>query len=289
MAAATVTGNSFIKGDVITAMINEQMVGKEKLMGLASDLGRLPQGVQAGDTFSIIKVAHLGEMVDLVKGESIALEDLETTKSSETIEHKGRGFKLYDIERETVIGGKSILDKKIADLAEIRVRAIEKSLGGKIVDAPLQYATASATAITATEINTSLQTGFGDAQDTDEFAGIVVNSRIATSFYSMNEFVKADYTFTKDGNGIVRGGVIGTFRGIPVIMSDVTTYDTSKSECVSFIIKKGSLGYKKVAGEVEVQRNAAKKCDEVYDDIMFVTGVTNDAGIVVMRKTLPTE
>ncbi|MBP3889554.1 MAG: hypothetical protein J6F30_18185 [Cellulosilyticum sp.] len=278
--------NTLLKSEVITQMINEQMKGKEKLMGLASDKGNLPNGVQAGDTFTMIKVAHLGEMVDLVKGQTIALEDLQTTKSSEVIEHKAKGFQLYDIERETTIGGKSILDKKIADMADIRVRAIEKSLGEKLAKAPLKYACSEADTLLAREINTALQTAFGDAQDTDEFAGIVVNSRVATGFYAMPEFVKADYTFTKDGNGVVRGGVIGTFRGIPVIMSDVTTYDTAKSECVTFIIKKGALGYKKVAGEVEVARNASKKCDEVYDDLMFVTGVIDDTGVVVVRKTI---
>lgn len=276
--------NTLLKSEVITQMINEQMKGKEKLMALAGDMGNLPNGVQAGDTFSIIKVAHLGEMVDLVKGETIALEDLQTTKSSETIEHKAKGFQLYDIEKETTIGGKSILDKKIGDMADIRVRAIEKSLGGKLLNAPLKYATAAADKVTADEINNALQVAFGDAQDTDDFAGIVVNSRVATGFYSMPEFVKADYTFTKDGNGVVRGGVIGTFRGIPVIMSDVTTY--VGSECVTFIIKKGSLGYKKVAGEVEVSRNASKKCYEVYDDLLFVSGVIDDSGVVVLRKTI---
>lgn len=276
--------NTLLKSEVVTQMINEQMKGREKLMALAGDMGSLPNGVQAGDSFSIIKVAHLGEMVDLTKGQTIALEDLQTTKSSETIEHKAKGFQLYDIEKETTIGGKSILDKKIGDMADIRVRAIEKSLGSKLLNAPLKYATAGTDKVTADEINQALQVAFGDAQDTDDFAGIVVNSRVATGFYSMPEFVKADFTFTKDGNGVVRGGVIGTFRGIPVIMSDVTTY--VGSECVTFIIKKGALGYKKVAGEVEISRNASKKADEVYDDLMFVTGVIDDSGVVVLRKTI---
>lgn len=276
--------NTLLKSEVITQMINEQMTGREKLMALAGDMGNLPNGVQAGDTFSIIKVAHLGEMVDLVKGQTIALEDLQTTKSSEVIEHRAKGFALYDIEKETTIGGKSILDKKIGDMASIRVRSIEKSLGAKLLEAPLKYATVGTDKVTADEINNALQVAFGDAQDTDDFAGIVVNSRVATGFYSMPEFVKADYTFTKDGNGVVRGGVIGTFRGIPVIMSDITTM--VGAECVTFIIKKGALGYKKVAGEVEISRNASKKADEVYDDLMFVTGVIDDGGVVVLRKTI---
>lgn len=276
--------NTLLKSEVITQMVNEKMKGKEKLLGLAGDLGNLPNGVQAGDTFTMIKFKHLAEMVDLEKGGTIATENIVSTKSSETIEHKAKGIKLLDIERETTIGGKSVLDMKIEDMADIRVRAIEKSLGDKLVQAPLKYAVAGVNAITANEINLALQTGFGDDQDTDSFAGIVVNSRVATGFYSMDEFVKADLTHTAQGNGIVRGGVIGTFRGIPVIMSDVTTY--VGSECVTFIIKKNSIGYKTVAGEVEVARNASQKATEVFDDLMFVTGITDDTGVVVLRKTI---
>lgn len=278
--------NTLLQSDVITGMINEAMVGKEKLMGLASNLGNLPNGVHAGGTFTMVKYQHLGEMVDLVKGESIALEDLVATESQETIEHKAKGYIVYDIESETTIGGKSLVDNKIADMADIRVRAIEKSLGGKMAKAPLKYAVASATVVTEDEINLALQQAFGDDQDYDTFAGIVVNSKVATGFYTMNGFVKADLTHTQDGNGIVKGGIIGTFRGVDVIMSDVTTYDTTKNECLTFIVKKGAIGYKVQAGEVEVDRVASKKADAVYDDIMFVTGVISDAGVCVLKKTI---
>ena len=276
--------NTLLKSEVITQMVNEKMKGKEKLMALAGDLGNLPNGVQAGDTFTMVKFKHLGEMVDLEKGDTIPTEDIVSTKSSEVIEHKAKGVKLFDIERETTIGGKSVLDMKIEDLASIRVRAIEKSLGDKLVKAPLKYAVGSADALLAVEINTALQTAFGDSQDTDEFAGIVVNSKVATNFYSMDEFVKSDYTHTQNGNGIVSGGIIGTFRGIPVLMSDVTTY--VGGECVTYIIKKNAIGYKTVAGEVEVSRNASQKATEVFDDILFVTGITDDTGVVVLRKTI---
>ncbi len=278
--------NTLLQSDVITRMINEAMTGKEKLMGLASDLGNLPNGVHAGNTFTIVKYQHLGEMVDLAKGDTIALEDLVATESQETIEHKAKGFTIFDIEKETTISGKSLLDSKIADMADIRVRAIEKSLGGKMAKAPLKYAVASATAVTEAEINLALQQAFGDDQDYDTFAGIVVNSKVATGFYTMDGFVKADLTHTQGGNGIVKGGVIGTFRGIPVIMSDVTTYDTTKNECLTFIVKNGAIGFKIQAGEVEVARVAGKKANEVYDDLMFLTGIINDAGVCVLRKTI---
>lgn len=278
--------NVLIKGDVISRIINEKMVGREKLLSLASDMGTLNNGVQAGDTVSVIKFAHLSEATDITKGTPIALEDVEATKSSETIEHKGKGFVIYDIEANTTIGGKDIVTKKAEDVADVFVRAMEKSLGGKLVNAPLKFATASADAITATEINSALANAFGDDQDVDTIAGIVVNSKVATGFYAMPEFVSADLTHTQGGNGVVRNGLIGYFRGMPVFMSDVCTYDSTKAECVSFIIKKESIGYKRVFGEVEPTRNASLKRTEVYGDIAYFTAILDDTGVVVMRKTI---
>lgn len=274
--------NQLLSSEVITQLVNEQMVGKEKLMGLASDLGSLPNGVQAGDTFSMLKVAHLSEMVDLAKGNTIPTEDIQVTKSSETIEHKAKGVTLYDIEKETTIGGKSMLDLKIADMAELRVRAIEKSLGGKLENAPLTYAS---NAMNESVLIDGIEKAFGDSQDADSFSGIVINSALASAFLKMDGFIKTEVTYTADGNGIVRNGQLGVWRGIPVIMSNPTTVSSDGSMHLTFVIKKNSIGYKTVAGQVEVSRNASKKCDEVYDDLMFVTGVIDDTGVLVISTT----
>ena len=274
--------NTLLKSEVITQLINEQMKGKEKLMGLASDLGSLPNGVQAGDTFSMLKVAHLTEMVDLTKGDVIPTEDIQVTKSSETIEHKAKGFTLYDIEKETTIGGKSMLDLKINDMADLRVRAIEKSLGDKLVNAPLTYASND---MNEQVLIDGLEKAFGDSQDADDFAGIIINSALANDFLKMDGFIKTDITYTAEGNGIVRNGQLGVWRGIPVIMSNVCTVSTDSEMYSTFVIKKNSIGYKTVAGQVEVSRNASKKCDEVYDDLMFVTSVIDDTGVLVISTT----
>lgn len=46
------------------------------------------------------------------------------------------------------------------------------------------------------------------------------------------------------GNGLVRNGLLGFFRGIPVYVSDKGTYNGTSNECITFIIKKNALGYK---------------------------------------------
>ena len=283
--------NTLVDSKVVTQMVNEKMKGKGVLANLAVSLGNLPNGVHEGGTWVIEKFAHLGEMVNLAKGDAIPLEDIKATESQESIEHKAKGFIVYDIEKETSIGGHSIIDMKSEDLARIRVRALEKSLGSKLVNAPLQYAASSADNITVDDINEALVTAFGDDLDETEFTdgGIVINSKLLNAVMKMDEFVKIDRTYAKAGNGIIRNGLVGFWRGyIPVFLSDVTTYDTTKNECITYILKNGAIGYKDVAGELEVARNASKKADELYDDYMFVTGVINDTKAVVVRKTIPT-
>lgn len=273
--------NNLLNGEVITQLIGESMKSKEKLMGLASDLGSLPNGLHQGDSYSMIKVAHLGEMVDLAKGDTIPTEDIQVTKSQETIEHKGKGVILYDYERETSVGGRSMLDLKIQDMADIRVRAVEKSLGAKLLQAPLQYVSNGMNESTLID---GFESAFGDDQDADDFAGIVINSALASDFLAMDGFIQSNITYTADGNGIVRNGQLGVWRGIPVIMSNVATFDEAEDMYATYVIKKNAVGYKTVAGQVEISRNSAKKADEVYDDLMFVTGIINDTGVLVIKS-----
>lgn len=274
--------NQLLNGEIITSMINEQMTGKEKLMGLAGNLGDLPNGIQQGDSYSVIKFNHLGEMVILSKGDTIPLEDIVATKTSETVEHFCKGFTIFDVEKECSIGGRSVLDLKVSDLADIRVRAIEKSLGRKLLNAPLQYVS---NAMNESTLIDAMQVAFSDRQDYDSFAGIVINSFVAKDFYTMEGFVKADLTYTQAGNGIVKNGCIGYYRGIPVVMSDVCTYDPVDDMYVTYVIKKNSIGYQVQAGQVEISRNASKKSDEIYDDILFVTAITDDTGVLCIKTT----
>ena len=145
----------------------------------------------------------------------------------------------------------------------------------------LKVKTASKTEITSEELNKGLQM-YGDEQDVTDFHGILVNSLVASSFYKMPEFVKADYTYNGvNGNGIVHNNCIGTFRGIPVVMSDFNTY--KDGECVTVIVKKHSLGKMPKRG---VLCEAGKKATAVYSDEIGALKLINNEGVVVLRNTI---
>ena len=151
---------------------------------------------------------------------------------------------------------------------------------------PLKSAAVGAKAITADEINTAMLL-FGDEQDTEEMSAILVHSLVAGRFYNMTEFVGAGRTDTVAGNGIVSNGVIGYFRGIPVIMSYKGTYDSVKAECITLIIKKDVLAYmEKRTMDVVEEREEKLHCSDIVGAYTYAVALINDAGVVVVRKTI---
>jgi hypothetical protein len=89
------------------------------------------------------------------------------------------------------------------------------------------------------------------------------------------------------GNGIVRNGLVGYYRGIPVFMANHGTYDSTTSECLTFIIKKNSLGFMtKRDISTEIKREPEYLRSTVYSNMIYACKLLADDGIVLMRKTI---
>ena len=275
---------AIIVADVYANLVTEKTLGKVKISQLADTLGVLTGEVGNTVTFPMFKA--LSDAVLMAKGDSITPEQLAQTSSNKTIMQYGKGVKVYDIEDLTALG--RMLENGAEQQARIFARALDNEMVKDIdTNVILKSATVGANAITETELIAGFQ-NFGDDQDNGSFAGIVVNSLLAPSFYSMNGFIKSDVTYSKEGNGVITNGVIGYYRGsIPVILSDVNTFDSTKSECKSYIIKKGALGImpkRKVF--VEEQRHAETKSTDLYADYIFACGLIQKDGVAVLRKTI---
>ena len=130
---------------------------------------------------------------------------------------------------------------------------------------------------------------FGDNVDYDTFSGIAINSKLLPSFIVMDSFVSVEKTFTNEGNGLIKNGLVGYWLGIPVIVTNNGTYDGSANECKTYFIKKGALGYVKQEDvNVEVEREAKLLCNDIVVSDLYATKVMDTDGIVIIRKTLPT-
>ncbi|OFI04965.1 hypothetical protein CLOACE_20360 [Clostridium acetireducens DSM 10703] len=267
---------------VYAGLVREKFEGKVKIAGLATNLGIL-KNTTVGDTVTFPKFKTISDCEEVVKGKQSTISELEQTSSQAKIKMIDKIVRVYDIDDMTAMGNH--IEEASKQQAIVFARKLDKDLVEEALTSPLKSATANAKAITADEINQALLL-FGDEQDTDEMAGIVVNSLVASSFYNMNEFVTSR-TDTMSGNGIVRNGCIGFFRGIPVFMADHGTYDSTKNEAVSFIIKKNSLAYmEKRDIDIVEEREEKLHCSDIVGDYIYACKLINDSGVVVLRKTI---
>ena len=273
--------------EVFSEVLAEKVKGQVKISQFAVELQGLSEFAEEGDKVSFPRWSALSDAEDLVKGDAITAEQLAQTKVTKEIRHKAKGVTIFDIDAKE--GKGNFLENAVLQQARIFAKAYDDELVKDIdANATLKLATDSNAEITENELIKGFNL-FGDAQDNDSFASIVINSRLLPSFYGMQGFVSKDKTYVADGNGVIVNGVVGYYRGtIPVVLSNVNTYDSAKNECKTYIIKKGALGKKsKTNGtNIEVERDASKKATNVYADDMFVCGLIDTEGVAILRMTI---
>lgn len=274
--------------EVYASLTREKFEGKVKVANLATNLGYL-SNTTVGDTVTFPKFKTLSDVEEMVKGTALVPDSLEQTSSQATIKQFGKATRIFDMDNITAFGNQ--VQEAATQHGILFARNLDLGLIEEALTSPLVEGTANANAITATEIMKGLNL-FGDERDTDDFAGIVVNSLLADSFYSMNEFVSREKTYTTDGNGVVRNGVIGYFLNIPVYLADhskgeIGTYNSVTGGCQTFIIKKNSLAYMtKRDINIELEREAKLKATDVVADFIYATKLVNDNGVVVLKQTV---
>lgn len=276
---------AFIKPEVYSSIVTEKIKGKMVVTHLADDLGVLSGSV--GETVSFPMFEPIGEATELTKGNGIQEQELTQVDSKATIKQVAApGIVVYDVENLTALGNQ--VENGAMQQGNSIARKVDTDLLAECDKTTLKLAVSGANDITADELNRALCL-FGDEQETEDMAGIVVNSLVSPSFYGMSEFVNSNLTHTTEGNGVVRNGLLGYFRGIPVFLSDKGTLDTSKNECKSYIIKKHALAKmfksEKVC-DVEIERQAKYKRTAIYTDAIYAVKMVNTEGVVVLRKTI---
>ncbi|WP_123052967.1 hypothetical protein [Clostridium sp. JN-1] len=269
--------------EVYSQVTREKFEGKIRVALLASALGDL-QNTTVGETIHFPKFRTIGDANTVVKGTQSPIQSLDQDDSTAKIVMKDSIVRVYDIDDMTALGNQ--IEEASSQQAVVFSRSLDGDLITEASTTPLKTATASAIAITAAELDTALA-NFGDDADVDDMAGIVVNSRIDSSFYSMDEFVDVNKTFTQAGNGIVRNGMIGYFRGIPVFHSNHSTFDATSNECKSFIIKKNALAYmEKRAIDIKEEREEKLHASDIVGTYIYATKLIDDSGVIMMKKTI---
>lgn len=275
-------GNLIIP-EVYAGIVREKFEGKVKVANLATDLGIL-KNTTVGDTVTFPKFRTITDPVEVIKGQAIDVETLEQTSSQAIIKQVGKAVRVYDIDDLTAFG--NFIQEAATQQATVFARKLDLDLIEEAKTSVLKHSVADATKLTSTDLNEALNL-YGDEQDTEDFAGIVINSLLLPSLYEMNEFIDKTRTIVSDENGIVRNGLVGFYRNIPIFLSDHGTYDDANQAPISLIIKKNSLAYMtKREINIELEREAKYKATDVVADFIYAVKLVDDAGVVVLQKTV---
>lgn len=272
---------NLIKPEVYAGIVTEKFKGKAILSNFAMDLGELSGKI--GDTISFPMFNQIGSAKVLNKGDGIDEEELTQKETKATIKQMAApGVLIYDVDDLTALG--NFVENGAMQQGTVLARGLDSDLFKEALTSKLKVKTTNKNVLMSDDLNRGFAM-FGDEQNVEDMACIICHSIVASSFYNMPEFVKADYTFNGKGNGIVHNNCIGHFRGVPVFMSDKDTM--VDGECVTIIVKKNALAKMKKRGiNVESERQAKFKRTALYADYIYAVKLVNTEGVVVLRNTI---
>lgn len=267
--------------DVYASLVREKIAGKVKIAQWAENLGALVDK-EVGETITFPVWSYIGDAEDIVPGTPMTAVEMEQTSSTATIKMiAAPGVKVYDYDNVTALG--RAIDEGADQQATAVARKLDADLIADANKTAFKKQIAKKNEITEDELLDCLAL-YGDDRDVNAFHGIACHSNFAKSFYKMDGFVKSDITHVSAGNGIVTNGVIGSYMGLPVVLSD-RLYDATNQEGYLLFIKKGSLGYMpKEVPFVETERVASERRTTVYTSQIYATKLTDEAGIVIAKN-----
>lgn len=245
----------------------------------------VPEITSIGDTVHFPTFNRISDAEEMTTGTALTPDRVNMTDNTATVKQTGKAVSVYDAEALSIKG--AVLDNMATQIAEVMNEKVEKDLVSEMdSNAVYKSPVAAADKITSDEIQEGMKL-FKDKRDSSSFAGILINSRLVPSFMSMPEFVDSTKTFQQNGNGVIEDGVLGFYYQIPVIVTDVNTYDDTASECKTYIVKKNALGkIVKRDINVEEQRQILAKKTDIAADTLYAVKLIDSKGVVICRKTV---
>ena len=286
---ANTVNKNVIVPEVYAGLVREKIAGRVQVAQFLKTIDTLRNDV--GETITMPAWSYVGDASDWTVGTAMTTKSMVQTKKTSTVKAVAApGIAIYDYDNEVALGdsiNEAARQQAISIARKIDIDAINAAYG-----TPLKQALATKDAITQTEILSALGV-YGDERDAEDFSrgGIVMHSSFADDLYGMDLFTSRERTTVAAGseNGITKNGVIGQFLGIDVVLSD-RLYDSATSEPYLMFIKNDSIGWiPKEAPFVETERDASKRLTNIYCSEFYAMALVRDDGIVLCKKTLPTQ
>lgn len=277
---------SIIIPEVFADAVNAKMDTSLRIGRVAFDATSLVPAVkEAGDTIHFPKINRVASAVNVVKGTAMTPSVIDMTDATTSIQWVGCPLRVYDSELAQIQG--AVMDNLVTQVSDAMAKRVDNDLVTAMdTDAIYKSPVAGANAITSAELQTAIS-NFGDDIDTDSFSAIIINSRLVSSFVGMDEFVNTARTYQTSNNGIVVNGLVGHYMGIPIITCNNNTFDSTKSECKTYIVKTNSLGYvfqKDI--KIEEDRQALLLATDIVASSLYACKLIDNKGVVIARKTV---
>lgn len=279
---------ALIEPKIYESLVREKYEGKSIMRQLSEDLGML-QNTTVGGTVVFPQWSKLSAAENMTaftsETDRLTAQKLAQTSTNAEVKQYGKAIYVRDLEDMKALGDQvneaafqtghvisRAVDRDLFDSALENVNDVIKTTGGKITDAQLMEA-----------LNE-----FGDEQDVESIAGIVINSALIPSFVESRLFIDATTTTAAGfiGNGIVTNGLLGFYRGIPIYLSNKET-ERTQGTYQSLIIKKGALGYmEKRALDVEEDRQPMSGGSNIVTNLVFANHIVRNTDVVTIETTI---
>lgn len=251
-------------------LVRETYESKAIMRSLASNVGILDIH-QQGQTIVFPRWARIGDAEDMTDftmttGELTA-EALAQNSSEAIVKQIGKAVYVRDFDNLTALGNhiqEAALQTGVVLAREVDLDLLNDVTSGGIV--------VPSTGTVTNDINAMFDV-FGDDQDVDGFAGFVVHSSYISNLLTSNLFVDATTTTAFDGSGIVRNGLVGFYRGVPVYLSNrMADTRATLANAKMILLRKEAVGYmEKRAIMVEEDRQPKKGGSDIVSNLMYAT------------------
>ena len=279
---ANTINTNVIVPDVYAQLVRDKIAGKVKVAQFLVNLGDLHGKV--GETLTMPKWGYIGDAKDWNIATPMDVTQMKQTSTKATIKAiQAPAVKVADYDDEVELG--NAIEEASNQQAIGVARKYDTDAIAEALTSPLKYQLATKNVVTQDEMISILGL-YGDDRDTADFDAIVIHSSFAPSFYKMDMFTSRNLTMTEDGNGIAVNGEIGTFLGIPVVLSD-RLYDATNQEGFILVMKKNAISIiPKENPFAEASRDASLRQTTIYLSQFYAMALTDDTAIVFAKKVL---
>ena len=279
---ANTINQNVIVPEVYASLVREKIAGKVKVAQFLVNLGDLHGKV--GETLTMPKWAYIGDAKDWNISTPMDVTQMKQTSTKATIKAiQAPAVKVADYDNEVELG--NAIEEASNQQAIGVARKYDTDAIACALESPLKYQLATKNTVTQAEMISILGL-YGDDRDSADFDAIVIHSSFAPSFYAMDMFTSRNLTMTEDGNGIAVNGEIGTFLGIPVVLSD-RLYDATNQEGFILVMKKNAISIiPKENPFAEASRDASLRQTTIYLSQFYAMALTDDEAIVFAKTVL---